>query len=132
MRQALGWVLAGMVVPFLMGWADPPPDSDWQLETKARAALNGDATLRPLNLGVRVVSGRATGWGPVTTPELAKRAADLVGKVGGIKAVDVECHERSVEAKPRPVKPEPRAYTEAQPTGQRSAAKPAEDPAQLL
>ena len=70
MRQALGWVLAGMVAPFLMGWADAPSDSDWQLETKARAALNGDATLGPLNLGVRVERGRATVWGPVTTPEL--------------------------------------------------------------
>ena len=57
-----------------------------------RQALFQDALLAPLNLGVSVRDHVATLWGPVPSPDLARRAEERVRQVQGIGEVINQLH----------------------------------------
>src|SRR5207245_2442047 len=56
----------------------------------ARRALQNDALLAPLNLGVRVRQRVATLWGPVASAEAARRAVALLRELPELAAVRSE------------------------------------------
>ena len=64
---------------------------DWRLVIDARRALLADKKLAGLNLGVSVRDGVATLWGPVPSPDLARRAEVRLRQVTGISDVVSEC-----------------------------------------
>jgi hypothetical protein len=96
-RLAFLAVLA-LSVPLAAVGAEPPslPPAarsrmrDLELTVHALRALQADASLEPLHLGVRVGDGVATLWGPVPTVEDARRAVKVLGAVSGIAAVRSE------------------------------------------
>jgi BON domain len=96
-RLALLAVLA-LAVPLTAAAAEPPPlppaarsrTRDLELTVHARRALRADASLGPLNLGVRVHDGVATLWGPVPTVEDVRRAVQVLEAVSGLAAVRSE------------------------------------------
>lgn len=63
---------------------------DLEIETKVRRALQKDAQLRPLNLGVRVSGGIATLSGPVPAAEFKQKAIAIVQKLDGVRTVSVK------------------------------------------
>jgi hypothetical protein len=96
-RLALLAVLA-LVAPLVSAQAEAPrlppagrsPLRDLQLTVSARSALQHDPSLGPLHVGVLVVDGVATVWGPVPTAEDVRRAVKLLEAVPGIAAMRSE------------------------------------------
>jgi hypothetical protein len=64
----------------------------------ARTALFADRELGPLNLGVKVHNRVATLWGPVRTPEIARRAVEVLRQLPDL--IDVR-DELKVESDPK-------------------------------
>jgi len=75
--------------PFLLT-ASERSLKDIAIEAKVRRALQQDAQLRPLNLGVHVSSGVAYLSGPVPTAELKERAAAIARRIEDILAVSAK------------------------------------------
>jgi hypothetical protein len=96
-RRALLAVLA-LGLTLTAGGAAPPAlppaarsrGRDLELTVHARRALQVDARLGPLHLGVRVRDGVATLWGPVPTAEDVRRAVKVLEVVPGLAAVRSE------------------------------------------
>ncbi len=94
-------------VPAVAG--NPPANAerdayrDLQLTIHARKALQQDAALAQLNLGLRVRGGEARVWGPVPSEELIARALERVRAVQGILKVRNELHVAPAEKEPEPL-----------------------------
>jgi hypothetical protein len=96
-RRRLALLAAVLLLAAAVG-AEPlpvPPAArsglrDLELTVFARRALRADASLGPLNVGVRISDGVATLWGPVPTVEDARRAVKVLETVSGIAAVRSE------------------------------------------
>ena len=96
-RLALLAVLA-LMAPLVAARAEPPrlPPAgrsrlrDLELTVSARRALQQDPSLGPLHVGVLVVDGVATVWGPVPTAADVRRAVKALEAVPGIATVRSE------------------------------------------
>jgi hypothetical protein len=94
-------LLLGLMPPdvaLVLQAADPPPSQlpqqtprDWLLTTAARRAFQKDEQLAALNVGVSVNNKVATIWGTIPSLDLARRAEEVLKKVGGIAAVMNDC-----------------------------------------
>ena len=95
---------AGLVSHGRTAAADPTADiaemADVHLARAALAVLDADPTLRDFNLVVSVVDRVAVVGGPVATVELKDRAAELVRRVPGMRAVRNGCF---VQTSPEPL-----------------------------
>ena len=63
-------------------------DGECRMTSLARLALDNDAQLGALNLGVSVRDHVATVWGAVPSPALASRAVTCLGRLPGVDRVE--------------------------------------------
>jgi BON domain len=80
--------------------AKPVAISDVSLARAALAAIDADPVLKDVNLVVSVVDRVAVIGGPVNSPDVAKRAEQVVRSISGIEAVKNVCF---VQADPDPL-----------------------------
>lgn len=99
---------------------------DLQHTLLARQALQQDALLAPLQIGVRVDKRIATLWGPVPSAELAKHAVTRLKELPELLAVRSELHVETPENPSAVLRPTHR-HDLPEP-----AARPPEDPAMKL
>jgi osmotically-inducible protein OsmY len=108
---AAGVVSAGLgVCASLAAAAEPPAieaDADTRHELRARQALMRDASLAPLNLGVRVQKHVAVLWGPVPSADLGRRAVEVLKQLPELMEVRNELHVQPSEEPPTAVSPLP-------------------------
>jgi hypothetical protein len=81
--------------------ADDSRVNDLVLGLKVRAALWQDPELGSLSLEVTVKQGMATIYGAVPSEHFRQQAADVVGRVPGIKSVSNLARVRSLPPKPQ-------------------------------
>jgi len=67
----------------------PKPDPNKELATKVKQALEAPAAKLPAaGIDVTATDGKVSLWGTVETDQQRRRAAQIAGKVDGVKGVD--------------------------------------------
>jgi hypothetical protein len=67
----------------------PKPDPNKELAVKVKQALEGPGSKLPSGaIDVTAADGKVTLWGALPTEGARRRAAQLAGKVDGVKSVD--------------------------------------------
>lgn len=115
--RALGsWAVGlGLMLPMASAAPNNATDAQCRMTSLARQALDGDAQLGALNLGVSVRDEVATVWGTVPSSAIADRAVNCLRRVPGVARVDnqltVECPTDPLvdflKLPPRPLTPKP-------------------------
>lgn len=66
----------------------PKPDPNAELAARVKRALEGEAKVQAAAIDVTAADGRITLWGTASSNDERSRAAQVAGKVDGVKAVE--------------------------------------------
>jgi hypothetical protein len=67
---------------------EPKPDANTELAARVRRALEGEAKVQAAAIDVTASDGKVTLWGTTATAGERSRAAQVAGKVEGVKSVE--------------------------------------------
>lgn len=66
----------------------PKPDPNAELAARVKRALEGEAKIQAAAIDVTAADGKVTLWGTAPTDGERSRAAQVAGKVDGVKSVE--------------------------------------------
>jgi hyperosmotically inducible protein len=66
----------------------PSPDPNAELAQRVKQALEGEAKIQAAAIDVTAAEGKVTLWGTASSAGERSRAADVAGKVQGVKSVE--------------------------------------------